>query len=388
MTKANYRWVPDIVNVLLLPVVLLCALPAVAQEPCTQSEAIKVIRDGTVNENAGSDVSTDGNVSSEENGDKGQTLDESYAVSQKDTVADTEFNESKSPTVDKTAEAQRLFESGKKLFEAGEYEAAISAFEKAQQLKPHPAVKTNIGLCYEKMGDLARAYAVYTQSLENDADFTAPSWMKEHISELRGKVVVLTVECPRDGCRIIVDGMEQKTSPSKVFLMPGEHVAEAYDGKEVFARVSRYLRAGETSHIALVAPETSAPKVTPLPPKPKVEIPPRKPVANTGKLPFSNAFWVGAGVTAGAGIVTIIFGIQTLRDKDHWTSDSNPDTDLKKSGERHRLLTNVMLGVTVAAAATTTVIAVYGLRKKKKMASPSVSAAVAPLPYILLEGQF
>ncbi|HET8931793.1 MAG TPA: hypothetical protein VFN67_00065, partial [Polyangiales bacterium] len=50
-----------------------------------------------------------------------------------------------------TNQARELFQSGVERYEAGQYPQALSDFERAYALKPHPLVQVNIANCYDKL---------------------------------------------------------------------------------------------------------------------------------------------------------------------------------------------------------------------------------------------
>ena len=63
-----------------------------------------------------------------------------------------------------TAEARRFFRRGVKLYEQGEYAAAIAAFEASQRFTPVPELNYNLGMSAQRLGrkrdagDYFRAY--------------------------------------------------------------------------------------------------------------------------------------------------------------------------------------------------------------------------------------
>jgi len=60
---------------------------------------------------------------------------------------------------DADAEARRVFKEGDKLYAEGDYEGAVSAFEKAYELSHQAALKYNLANAYERLARYDEAYA-------------------------------------------------------------------------------------------------------------------------------------------------------------------------------------------------------------------------------------
>lgn len=67
---------------------------------------------------------------------------------------------------DKLQQARVHFEAAERLFAAGRYAEAAAGFERAYEVSPHPALFFNMGQCYERAGDPARAAARYRTYLQ------------------------------------------------------------------------------------------------------------------------------------------------------------------------------------------------------------------------------
>jgi len=68
------------------------------------------------------------------------------------------------------AEAQDAFERGRKLMKDGDYPAACAAFETSFKLEPATGTLYNLGLCHEKQGRIASAWAEHKQVSETDTN--------------------------------------------------------------------------------------------------------------------------------------------------------------------------------------------------------------------------
>ena len=73
-------------------------------------------------------------------------------------------------------EAKAAFAAGKAAFERGDWDTALTQFQRANQLAPAPSLSYNIGKTYEKMGrfhDAAVSYQKYLDQVgppQNDDD--------------------------------------------------------------------------------------------------------------------------------------------------------------------------------------------------------------------------
>jgi hypothetical protein len=69
-----------------------------------------------------------------------------------------------------SGKARAIASEGQRLFKRGQYRAAVEAFERAYQLKPHYLIQCNIARCYEMTGDLQEARERYRRCLDEGAD--------------------------------------------------------------------------------------------------------------------------------------------------------------------------------------------------------------------------
>jgi hypothetical protein len=66
------------------------------------------------------------------------------------------------------AAAQTAFEKGKRLFAAGDTDAACPAFEESEKLDPQLGTQYNLALCYEKAGKLTSAWINFSEVAAKD----------------------------------------------------------------------------------------------------------------------------------------------------------------------------------------------------------------------------
>ncbi|PZR18312.1 MAG: hypothetical protein DI536_00040 [Archangium gephyra] len=174
---------------------------------------------------------------------------------------------------DSTKKARELFSWGQKLYKQARYAEAISKFEEAYAVRPHPVIYFNIGKCYEQMGDTAKALRSYRDYLRLSPDAGDRETVSDAIANLERRlrekgVQQLMVFAEPPQARISVDGKELGTSPATVELVAGNHqLSVSADGFQKVERsfVMQLSRAVEMT-IAL-RPVGEAPLVSDAPKK-------------------------------------------------------------------------------------------------------------------------
>lgn len=118
------------------------------------------------------------------------------------------------PSADEAA--LRHFQSATALFEAGDYELALTEFQAAYDAKPHPTVLRNVAATQERL----RRYPDAIRTLERYlTEATSPAFRAEraaiaaHLVGLRSLVGRIEVVLPEPGFSIEVDGRSVGTSP-------------------------------------------------------------------------------------------------------------------------------------------------------------------------------
>ncbi len=261
--------------------------------------------------------------------------------------------------------AKEYFERGERLFATGEYAGAAELFVLAYEESPHPIVLANIALSYDRAGRLPQAVTAYREYLANQQDFE----MQGRLDELEKQVGELRITClERDSCSIKVDGIARGDTPLVLVVYPGPHKVEAT--AEGRSNVTRKTRVGALERTD-VAIDMEA-------------------EAQTGSAfgkgqknaPYGLGigFWTSAGVTGAAGMMVIVFGALTAKKKNEFEDSGSMDMDLREQGAGYKTVTNVMIGVTAAAALTAVAFAVYDLTKKKDKKDKQDRARVVIVP--------
>lgn len=126
------------------------------------------------------------------------------------------------------SEAARLFEAGLAARDAGRDAEACELFAQARAKDPRAiGAVIGLGLCNEKLGKIATAYALYTEALEfaTSANFARQrEAMQAKVAELAPQVPILEVAlaAPLPSGKLVVD--DRVVQPGEVPVDPGPHV--------------------------------------------------------------------------------------------------------------------------------------------------------------------
>jgi hypothetical protein len=154
--------------------------------------------------------------------------------------------------------AESLFQQGLAAMERGELARACELLGESQRLDPGGGTLLNLGLCHERAGHVATAWARYHDALglaRRDARSDRITFAEEHIKLLEPRLPRLAVVIgePVPGARVKIDGAALPASawetPSPVD--PGEHELRVEaPGRRVYT-VAVALREGETRRVAV-----------------------------------------------------------------------------------------------------------------------------------------
>ena len=101
----------------------------------------------------------------------------------------------------------------------------------------------------------------------------------------------------------------------------------------------------------------------------------------TGRL--GPGFWISAGVTFVSASLLATFGALTLSTKKEF--DENETESTRLQGEKYKLVTNIMIGITGAAGVATVVTAVIDTKRYKQK---NKSVTLKPGPGLSVAGTF
>jgi tetratricopeptide (TPR) repeat protein len=117
---------------------------------------------------------------------------------------------------DNRTRARTLFGEGVTAYEEGRFREALSAFEQAYRLAPHPTVRVNMANCFEQLGQYVEALFNYKRFLEETEENTDNDRRDEvalAVARLTPRVGNLVLEVTPHTANITVDGRSPKRAP-------------------------------------------------------------------------------------------------------------------------------------------------------------------------------
>jgi hypothetical protein len=211
------------------------------------------------------------------------------------------------------AEAQRLFDKGKKLYDTERFDAACEAFAESERLEPGVGVLGLLAACHEKQGRIATAYSEYltTASRARAQGDEREAYARGRAEALERKRPSLTVRGEAvAGLRIASDG-EPVELGKRVFLDPGTHRVVASAPGRKPREISVDLAIGEQHELLL--PPLDADDTSSAAPKPPARSPEQ--ASTRWDSPRRTIGWIGVGL-GGAGVaVGIVAGVVAIGKK-------------------------------------------------------------------------
>lgn len=245
------------------------------------------------------------------------------------------------------------FEAGIEAYRSQRWADAAAHFEAAQKLRPHPVVLFNWALAESKLQRYVSALAHFEQVLAD------PETPKDLLPEVQNE----KAQAERNVATLEIDAVEgalafvdEQPVERVARVDPGEHrVRVELDGKTLLEKTLQ-LRAGERLRLAVDRPK----EVVVPPPDPPPTRPPPPPQPGPSPL----WFYVGAGVTAVVGGVTVWSALDTQRAFDDYERDlpglNQRQADARvAAGHDKELRTNLLIGATALAAAGTAALGLF-----------------------------
>jgi hypothetical protein len=262
------------------------------------------------------------------------------------------------------AEALRLFEEGKKLYEAGDYASACKKFEESVQKKASIGNRFQLANCWERVGRTASAHALFLEVAEatrslGQADREKVARERAAALEPQLSRVHVEVQAP-EGFEIEIDGkkVESASLQHAIPLDPGTHTLRASAPNRPEFTTSIEVKAG-AGIIVVSVPMLAEPAIVPVvaASPPPAEPSEDKPPPSTRRAVGIALLGVGSmGVLAGVGLAILSANNQSDADKacgdDAQCSPSELELKqtLEDDAEGARNLAIVGIGTGVAAA--------------------------------------
>lgn len=216
-------------------------------------------------------------------------------------------------------EARQRHASGRSLIEASppDYNAALAEFRRAYELmEGHPRrylELSNIGRCYQGLGQYDRAMEFYERYLREGGDQADDrAQVEASIRALRDILGTLVIETNVPEAEVWVDSRQVGTAPGRVHVPGGRHVVELRARGHAPSRQEVELASQQT------VPMTFSLEV----------------LGRAGLRP--TFFWITAGVAAAAAATGGVFGVLALSarsDVDARLASTNDATRFSVSGD-------------------------------------------------------
>jgi hypothetical protein len=273
-------------------------------------------------------------------------------------------SEAAEPSETERTHAQVLFDEGRQLLVAGDYEHACTKFAESQRLDPGGGTLLNLAVCHEHQGKIVTAWTEFNEALSialRDGRDERQRIAREHLLSLSPRLsnVRLEVLGPGPDLEIRLDGVRIARAmwTSALPVEAGDHVIEARaPAKRLFS-----------VRVKVASAESTRVEIPPLldEPVPPAPVPPAPPALPPPRPAHSDSRWIAGYLTGGAGLLALgvgaFFGVRAISKKNE--SDAlcarSPCSDASAVSLNDEALTaawiaNVGVGVGIAAIAVGT----------------------------------
>ncbi len=295
------------------------------------------------------------------------------------------------------AAARENYDQAQAAYDKGDYVNAEVYFQKAYDIKPHPAVLKSIAECKLQQGQTPEAIALMEQ-LMADPTYTSKSKVKTRLDEAKKEVGHLVIDSYPQGASITLNGRRlDDLTPLSLYLTPGKQVIVlAMPGyADQLQEINLPKGTGQTVSVDFSTLPTADAGRKPELIDPFAEDEPavqpedgaaatEEPVDTTKEEPLEsngppNAFWVAAAIAGVGAISGTVFGTMALRDEKDY--EESGDSATRESGERSAVIADVSFGVAIGAAIAGTIILIVNKNKKDAIKADATAARwrIAPL---------
>lgn len=262
------------------------------------------------------------------------------------------------PRVESTPEAveraRSAYARGQQAFAAGDFSAALQAFEEAYANVANPIVLVSIGESAAQLGRVETALAAYDAYLRARPD--APD--RDEVGQKRAALAAaqaparLSVTSEPPGADVILDGqLTGAKTPVVLEVRPGAHrVSLVLIGYET-ERVTAELAPGGSDQRAVTLKPSPAPPVAQAAPLAPVQ--PEPPPLVTPQPPHA-AIIVTASLGAAGVIAGSVLGVLALKERSDF--NTHPTEAGADRGERLALFSDVGFGIGAMSLITTAVL--------------------------------
>jgi len=231
---------------------------------------------------------------------------------------------------DERSAARQAFERGVNAYGEERWEEALSAFQEAYRIAPHPSVRVNMANCYVQLARPVEALDHFERFLIESGDEGDPAQKREvrrQIEELREQVGETFLRIEPEGATVTIDGHTTRRAPilDAVKLSAGTHHVEV--AMQGYATVSQdfEVEGGERQELRIDLERGSG---TPVGPAEGAEelgeeagddedigedeeaedepLEAEEPEDEGGGLTIPMTAWIGAGATAGLVVGAVV----------------------------------------------------------------------------------
>jgi hypothetical protein len=288
-------------------------------------------------------------------------------------------------------EARDHFLQGVALYQDENYEGALVEFETSFEMNANWKVHYNLGLAFQAMHMYVEAevhFKAYLSKGMGQLDSERMAEVNDVLLDLASVIGEVEVECDVEGADVYLDGKKVATTPVEqpIRANVGKYDVEVKkSGFEDFSLTVTVPGKAKVSVNAVLVqiPVEQQPDEAVIPDDGQVDD------GTSGRKKIGKgAFVAGLTITVLAGVAAITTGVLTLKKNERFYDTDYSDTvawqDLRTSGKKLALATDVLLGVTAAAAIFTIVVAVFtdfrgGTEKKDLALSPMLGPGVLGL---------
>jgi hypothetical protein len=299
--------------------------------------------------------------------------------------------EASEPTPAQVRSAAEAFDRGREAYKSEDYVEAAEQFESADANAPSAAALELAIRARDKAGQLDRAATLAALALARHPDDAsiqkvAPSIVQKAKSEL----FELDIKCD-DPCDVTVAGKiapGRRSTDRTVFVGPGKYAVRAgWSGDRSLSKQVEAESGGSGTLDFQAPPEQSAAPVAPNP-TPAASATGDKPAdvgvpQESGPLPPA-VFWVGVGLTAVIGGITVWSGLDTQKNpgpdkvRSECQANMSDCQSLYQQGVDKQHRTNILIGTTAGLGVVTAVIGGFLTDwAGKKNSEPAPDAAEA-----------
>jgi len=276
------------------------------------------------------------------------------------------------PSAADQAMARRLVKEAKRLALEKRFQQALDRFNQAYHYWPRREIQFNIALVYLQVGNKLKAYEHLQRFLEASPAGTAAK-LPEPLLRLRSEVGTIRVSTPGQDLEIFVNGRFRGRKTVSIAVLPGTYRVELRkDGRTVQQKDLRVVGG------AVVVWEAEIVRARPrgiTPGHVEKGGGSARPSGSRKKLHWAYFVVTGAiAVVAGAALVGT--GVKTLKVGDEFEKQAT--VELQTEGNRYKLATNILVGVSAVAGLTAAVLAFFTRWKSGGSESATSRVSVRP----------